>query len=458
MGAIAAALVAEGWAVTGSDEDTYPPMDRFLEQAGIRVSTPYAADNVPPDAQLVVVGKRVRDDNPELRAVLARGLPYCSFPAFLRDAFLGNSRNAVVAGGLGKTTTAAMLALIIERSGRRPDYFIGGLPLDLPSPARLAGASVAVLEGDEYASCFDDPGPKLLKYPPEVLVVTNVVEDHPDLYGDAAEVERVFADAAATLPQSGRLVIPDDDEAAERVAAASISAVDRVGFSPSATARLKIIERRPDATSFCLGDDLFRLPLAGRMNVMNAAMAIVAARHFGVSAADAAEAVSAFTGVARRQETRTFGNVALVVDKATHPRAIAALLDAVRQLRPGRRVVSIIRPRATGGSGWVYQRELPAALSAADLVLLLAAYEHRPEPGSPRHGAEFDLGRLQAEIADTGTETVMLDPASPLEDRLGDVVAAGDVVVATLPEQDRATLLAIERTLARRASRSPDST
>jgi UDP-N-acetylmuramate: L-alanyl-gamma-D-glutamyl-meso-diaminopimelate ligase len=447
MGAIAGALAAAGWAVSGSDENTYPPMDAWLGQAGIRVATPYSAQNIPPDVELVVIGKRIREDNPELRAVLDLGLAYCSFPALLRDAFLHRSRNAVVAGGVGKTTTTAMLAFILESAGRRPDYFIGGLPRDLPSPARLVGAPIAVLEGDEYASCFDDPGPKFLKYLPDLLIVTNVIEDHPDLYRDAAAVELAFAEAAAALPDSGCLVIPDEDEAAGRVAAACRCTVARVGFSPRATVPLEILEQSPDATLWRFGDGMLRLRLAGRMNVLNAAMALTAAGHLGVSAAEAAGALAAFNGVARRQETRIFGNVALVLDKATHPRAIAALLDSARQLHPNRRVVSIIRPRATGGRDWVYQRDLPAALAGADIVLLLPSYEHNPGPRAAHLRDHFDLDRLYAEIKAAGTPVLMLDAASPLEDCLSDVVNAGDVVIATLPEQDGATLRRIEALL-----------
>src|SRR5579871_2879051 len=114
MGAIAIALSRAGWAVTGSDEDAYPPMSDLLREHGLGVRMPYHPDNIPPNADLVVVGKRVREDNPELRRAIDRGLEYCSFPELLRRFFLHRSRNAVVAGGVGKTTTTAMLAWILE--------------------------------------------------------------------------------------------------------------------------------------------------------------------------------------------------------------------------------------------------------------------------------------------------------------------------------------------------------
>ena len=218
MGGIAAALATEGWRVTGSDEKCYQPMMGFLSSRGIRVSTPYSAGNVPTDADLVVVGKRVATENPELLHVVGHGPAYCSFPQFLHHQFLRHSRNAVVTGGVGKTTTTSMLAWILEDAGQRPDYLIGGLARNFPAPARFSGGRFAVLEGDEYASCFDDPRPKFLHYQPEVGVITNIVEDHPDIYRNLGEVCQAFSDFIALLPPHGALILADDDEAGVKLA------------------------------------------------------------------------------------------------------------------------------------------------------------------------------------------------------------------------------------------------
>lgn len=435
MGAIAGALAREGWSITGSDENTYPPMSRCLDECGIVVRSPYDPANVPGDVDLVIVGKRVREENPELAAIRSHGLPYASFPAFLRDAFLEGSRNAVVSGGVGKTTTTAMLAFILERAGVKPDYLIGGLARDLAWPGRLTGAGVTVIEGDEYASCFDDPSPKFLKYAPEVLIVTNVIEDHPDLYGDAGAVEAAFSELARMLPGNGCLILPDDDDIAARLAASSCSPSIRVGFTDRADQAVVKLDLAPDRSSFRFMKADFSIRLAGRMNVRNAAMAVVAAGHFGVSPPIAAAALADFEGVVHRQDIRQAGNCTLVSDKASHPVALRALLESVRQMFPHRRVVSIVRPRATGGRNWVYQRELPTALAAADLVVLLDAYEHNPDPRREWRHDPFSVDLLAAELSRNNVEAVLVNGPDELPAALRAHLRERDVIVLTLPEQ-----------------------
>lgn len=450
MGAIAAALAREGWRITGSDEATYPPMDGYLATAGISVSSPFAPGNIPDDVDLVVVGKRIRPSNPELRHAIDAGLAWRSFPALLRDGPLRRSRNAVVAGGVGKTTTTAMLAWILESTGGRPDYMIGGFAGNFAEPARLAGAGFAVIEGDEYASCFDDPGPKFLKYNPEVVLVTNILEDHPDLYAGAGAVAAVFADLVGILPANGCLILPDDDDNAVALAAASPCPVTLVGFSSGATHRIAALEGRPTESRFRFMGSDFTLPLAGRMNVMNAAMAVAAAGHLGVSAGQSAEAFGLFRGVANRQEARQVGRFTLLTDKASHPRALRQLFESARQRFPDRRIVSIIRPRATGGREWVYQRDLPDALCGVDSVVLLPAYEHKPEPGRSWPGGPFSMELLESELVRAGQDVVRLGADDALADGLRRSLRDGDVVVATLPEQDLDTGASLVRLLGER--------
>jgi UDP-N-acetylmuramate: L-alanyl-gamma-D-glutamyl-meso-diaminopimelate ligase len=171
------------------------------------------------------------------------------------------------------------------------------------------------------------------------------------------------------------------------------------------------------------------------MNVRNAAMAAAAASHFGVPPATAAAALADFEGVAHRQEIRQAGNCTLVSDKASHPVALRALIESVRQKFPHRRVVSIVRPRATGGRSWVYQRELPTALAAADLVVLLDAYEHNPEPGQVRRHDPFSVDLLAAELSRNKMEPVRVRRPDELPAALLTHLREGDVIVLTLPEQ-----------------------
>src|ERR1700759_1156496 len=117
MGSVAAALRERGFRVTGSDENIYSPMSTFLEERGIKLHAGYQPENIPRDADVVVVGNAMKRGNPEVEAVLNRKLFYLSLPEVLKNYFLRGRHNLVVTGTHGKTTTTALLTWILEKAG-----------------------------------------------------------------------------------------------------------------------------------------------------------------------------------------------------------------------------------------------------------------------------------------------------------------------------------------------------
>ncbi len=445
MGGIAAALAREGWKITGSDEAHYPPMREFLETASVPVSTPYSVKNIPADTALVIVGKRVSEDNPELQHSIGKSIPFQSFPEFLHGQFLQNSRNAVVAGGVGKTTTTAMLTWILEATGRLPDYLIGGLAKNLEMPARFAGTQFTVLEGDEYASCFHDSRPKFLHYSPEIALITNIIEDHPDLYPTVEDLVAVFASLTALLPVHGCLILSEDDPHSATLAATAASRVITVGTGKSATHRITGIEFDPQRSSFRFMETNFTLPLCGLMNIRNAAMAAAAAAHWGLTPLECAAALLTFRGVSNRQEEKKIGSCSVIYDKASHPVSLAGLVHALRQRHPGRRVVSIIQPRATGGKDWVYQQDLPKALAGFDKVIIVAAYEHKSQRKQTWENSPFCTDSLANDLAAYGTDVTVLKPLT--EESLVLELLPGDVILVSMSEQAAAQKAFVENAL-----------
>ncbi len=451
MGGIAVALASEGHAVTGSDEDLYDPMRGCLAEAGVRVD-PFDPRFVPAEVDAIVVGKRVTLDNPQLLGVLARGASVQSFPAFLRSHFLHKSRNAVVAGGVGKTTTTALLAWILEHAGLQPDYLIGGIARGFRTSARFRGAGVTVLEGDEYASGIDDPSPKFLHYAPEVVVVTNVLADHPDLYPDERSLLEAFGSLVEQLPPDGRLVLPADDGAALPLAARARCVVVTTGMGPGASQCVTGIDLAAAGSAFSVEGVRFFVPMHGMMNVRNAAMAASAAMHFGVGLEQSALALSAFEGLADRQEARDAGGCILVNDKAAHPQSIAGLREALRQRYPDRRLVSVMQPRATGGRRWVYQRDLPGALAGFDKVILTSPYEHRPTGDTAWKQEPFCVDTLADALCTRGVDVQVVAGLADLPMAVINETRPGDVVLLSLREQFAAWIPAIEGALASRVT------
>src|SRR3989442_15102195 len=121
MASLAGLLREKGHALTGSDQDVYPPMSTQLETLGIPVRSPYAASNVPADADLVVIGNALSRGNPEVEVVLDRKQRMSSMPALLAEEFLRGRTCLVVAGTHGKTTTTSILSYILHHAGTPRD-------------------------------------------------------------------------------------------------------------------------------------------------------------------------------------------------------------------------------------------------------------------------------------------------------------------------------------------------
>ncbi|MDR2935164.1 MAG: Mur ligase domain-containing protein, partial [Candidatus Adiutrix sp.] len=169
MAALAGLLSEAGYRVTGSDGPIYPPMSEVLAGLGLPVFSGYGPETLPPDSDLVVVGNVVTRSFPVLARLKELGRPYLSLPQALNRLFLNRTRNLVVAGCHGKTTTTALAAKIFEAGGLDPGFLIGGAGLDFPHPWRLPRGEWFIMEGDEYDCAFFDKRPKFIHYRPHTV-------------------------------------------------------------------------------------------------------------------------------------------------------------------------------------------------------------------------------------------------------------------------------------------------
>src|SRR5437764_9907284 len=314
MGSVAAALQERGFKVSGSDEKVYPPMSIFLEERGIKLHQGYAKENIPADADVVVIGNAMKRGNPEVEAVLNRKLFYLSLPEVLKNYFLRGKQNLVVTGTHGKTTTTSLLTWILQKAGRKPGYLIGGIPKNLGQGARLNDSKYFVIEGDEYDSAFFDKRSKFVHYLPELVLVNNIEFDHADIFKDIDEIKLSFKRLLNIVPENGMVLINGDDHNAVEVAKDCRAQLVVVGCYKTCAQRIREVDYSPDGSSVNLGDDVYEIPLIGEFNVRNAAMAATAARFYDVPKAKIDNALKSFQGVARRQEIRGEARGVKVID------------------------------------------------------------------------------------------------------------------------------------------------
>ena len=374
------ALVARelGHRITGSDENVYPPMSSVLDKAGITPTTGYDPAQLDPAPDVVVIGNAMTRGNPCVEHVLDNGLRYTSGPAWLSEHVLAGRHVVAVAGTHGKTTTTAMLALILDAAGLDPGFLIAGVPLDFDTGARAGGGGprrVFVVEADEYDTAFFDKRSKFVHYRPRTLVLNNLEFDHADIFDDLRDMQRQFHHVVRIVPSGGRIVAGAGDRRIEEVLAMGCwTPVERVGDGGDWSA----VEVAPDGGRFRVrhrGRIVAEVEWGqrGAHNVSNALAAIAAARHAGIEPGVSARALGGFSGVRRRLEHRaTVAGVAVYDDFAHHPTAIEATIEALRTSRAGGRVVAVLEPASNTMRLGVHRATLGPALSGADAAWVLA--------------------------------------------------------------------------------------
>jgi UDP-N-acetylmuramate: L-alanyl-gamma-D-glutamyl-meso-diaminopimelate ligase len=377
MGGLALLARSLGHRATGSDANVYPPMSTQLEAAGIALTEGYDPAQLDPVPDQVVIGNALSRGNPAVERVLNDGLRYTSGAQWLAEEVLHGRWVLAVAGTHGKTTTASMLAWILDQAGLAPGFLIGGVPQDFGVSARLGAGPFFVVEADEYDTAFFDKRSKFVHYRPRTLVLNNLEFDHADIFTDLSQIQRQFHHLVRTVPGSGLIVAPRGDAAlADVLAMGCWTPVEQADLAEGSTWGVRRMS--DDGSRFtvvCEGREIgeVRWCHTGLHNVANALSALAAARHAGVAPAVGVAALSGFQGVKRRMELRGEARGVRVYDDfAHHPTAIRTTLHGLRRQVGDARIVAILEPRSNTMRLGVHKDELPEALAEADRVIVYA--------------------------------------------------------------------------------------
>jgi UDP-N-acetylmuramate: L-alanyl-gamma-D-glutamyl-meso-diaminopimelate ligase len=383
MGGIALLARERGVQVSGSDANVYPPMSTQLASQGIALNEGYLPDHMDPAPDCVVIGNALSRGNPAVEHVLDSGLPYSSGPQWLAEHILQDRWVLAVAGTHGKTSTASMLAWILEYAGLSPGFLIGGVPGNFGVSARVGAAPFFVVEADEYDTAFFDKRSKFVHYRPRTLVLNNLEFDHADIFPDLEAIQTQFHHLVRTVPGNGLIISNADDshlaQVLERGCWTPVETVSAAGKGGLWSARLK----SADGSRFevLLDSEVcatVNWSMLGLHNVHNALAAIAAARHAGVPVTQSIAALGEFQGVKRRMEVRgSVGGVTVYDDFAHHPTAIATTLQGLRKRVGNQRILLLLEPRSNTMRMGVHRDTLAASMQGADRVWLYGS----PDPG-----------------------------------------------------------------------------
>ncbi|MFH1009149.1 MAG: UDP-N-acetylmuramate--L-alanine ligase [Candidatus Latescibacterota bacterium] len=465
MSGIAHVLMAQGYAVSGSDLRRSEETTR-LEALGVRMDYGHRAEHIG-DVDLVVYSSAVKSTNPERAEAVRRGIPIRRRAELLGDLMrMGTSIG--VAGTHGKTTTTAMIGWVLTEAGMDPTLLVGGNVMGMAGNARFGHGEAVVVEADEFDRSF-------LALFPTLAVITTLEAEHLDCYKDLADVQAAFVEYANHVPFYGAVIACLDEENIRAILperqskgfalndppqvgnlreVGGFSRVERAvityGIHPDADFRAKNVRFEAGGSIFDVireGDALgtVRLGNPGLHNVKNALAAIAAATEIGVAFGEIREALGTFVGVHRRFERKgQVDGITVVDDYAHHPTEVAATLEAARQGN-FRRVVVAFQPHLYSRTR-DFSEDFGRALSQADVVIVTDVYPAREEPlpgvtgalvaeAAGRSGAPVvhyvaERNNVARVLADLGTPGDLM-----ISMGAGDIVQVGDELLELLRER-----------------------
>ncbi|RMG96689.1 MAG: UDP-N-acetylmuramate--L-alanine ligase [Chloroflexi bacterium] len=382
ISAIARVLLGRGFKVSGSDQQRNELTDALTAE-GATIYIGHDRAHVA-GADALVISSAVPADNPEVVAAQEAGIPVLKRASFLGH-LMAEQIGIAVAGSHGKTTTTGMIAQILLAADLDPSVIVGGVLPSLGVNGRYGEGDFFVIEADEYDHMF-------LGLRPEVIVVTNIEHDHPDLFPTEADYLAAFRQFVSLLPEGGRLIACADDPGVRkllrglRVPGVEITTYSvGEGSQEPRPADFQAFDCRPNqlgGTDFVVEEagqaiGLARIRVPGIHNVRNALAAIIVALDLGVDFPVVCQGLAEFGGMGRRfQIVGEVGGVTVIDDYAHHPTEIRATLAAAKERFPGRRLWAVWQPH-TFSRTRLLQKEFANSFADADRVIALDIYRSR---------------------------------------------------------------------------------
>lgn len=364
LSGLAKLLLAQGKILTGSDlQET--PLTQDLEKRGVKIHYGHHLVNLDQEVDLVIYSSAVPETNVERAWAKERGIAERTYAQALGE-FSKQYSTIVVTGTHGKSTTTAMLGLMLEAAGYDPTVLVGSLvPSFKDGNIRIGTSRFFVVEGCEYQA-------NMLNLHPESIVLTNIEMDHPDFYRDIDHVRNTFKEFVDRLSGDGLVVMnADDPESRKLISDRSVT----FGFDEHAQYRLVGSEvYRTEDGEMPVGS--FTLKIPGDFNKHNALAATTAAMELGVPFEICKQTVEAFTGIWRRFEhVGMFGDVEVISDYGHHPTAVLSTVEAAQAFYPDRRIVLAFQPHQHARTKSLYHEFVEVFSKLTVPTILVEVYD-----------------------------------------------------------------------------------
>jgi len=363
MTSLALAMQDSGWTVSGSDTDEVFITDEVLNNRQIQVSR--LTVPIPP-CDLII--------HSAAYPVPSTNTPTKTLAQALAD-FVSTRRVIAVSGVGGKTTTSAMLAALFHNAGRDVGYYVGTSTIaGLGGPGHAGTDPYFVIEADEYAISKTDPRPKFALLNPEIVITTNIIHDHPDIYPSVSDTIKAFSALITRIPATGTWIYNDTDLLTQQI--------------------LKTLHPVCKLLPYNLNLSPLSLSVFGDQNQLDAQAAVRAAVAAGLSSEQASQSIMAYRGAGRRQESHGEVHGRLLFDDyGHHPKEIGITIASFKQKFPSSRVLLVFESHTYTRTESLLP-EFAEAISTADLAFIMPIFESAREKGQPHQVTPESFAKL----------------------------------------------------------------
>ncbi len=435
MSALATAFKNNGWEVTGSDVGFFPPVSDFLRENNIKFYPGWhpekMIENGMPD--LIVVGNVAGSTNPEFIFAQEHKLNYRSYPEVVAE-YIVQKNSLVCAGTYGKTSTAALLTLILQNAGVDPSYMFGGLNFNLTYSAKIKGQteSWSVLEGDEYKTARWDSRPKFALYSPTHLLLTSVSWDHADIYPTKESYIQVFQELVNKIPSNGLIVACTDGATIDKIVSSNQNGTKIVSYGKQKKNNYSYhgIKQTKNGLSFVIvhNDTEYAItsPILGEHMAENICGVFAIAKEIGIEVEVIIKSIAEFKGIKRRLEKKYDQDIVVYDDLAHSPAKAKASLKTLRAVYPHSKIFAIFEPN-TGNRKLQSVPGYAHAFASADIVIIPTLTKVKIDPNDPE--PPFDGRFLRDTIAKTHDNAILIENDNELIHYLHSKTKKEDVVV-----------------------------
>ncbi len=394
VSALARMMLLRGVVVRGSDRGPSLVTEK-LEHEGVQIFFGHDAKNLAPDTDVVIYSPAITNDNPELIKARELQIPTYTYPEALGMISRG-MRTIAISGTHGKTTTTAMVAEVFIEARLDPTVVVGSLLKKSGSNFIPGSSNLFVVEACEYKRSF-------LSLSPEILVITNIDNDHLDYYGSIEGIQTAFAEIVAKVPARGAIVCNPDDERVAPVLA---------------NAKAKIVNYTKERLEVSLN-------VSGNHNISNAKAALAVSRILGVDEQSAICGILKFEGTWRRMEHKgkTVEGALVYDDYAHHPTEIRATLQGFRAKYPTGNIRVVFQPHLYSRTKLLFD-DFVESFSDADEVLVAPIYAAREEVDPT-----ITSDSLAAAIRERRPQTSTFADTGALNEFLSKSITENDIIV-----------------------------